>query len=111
MRIVAASSDHLIIDAGRSDVRVGSEIAFKLNYSALLRAMTSQFVAKVMKRIDQRVDHLRHVPLRIIDLLVARDRHLIGRTGSQKSDEKDDENSICLVHGKLLIPNQARLFG
>ncbi len=49
IEILEASSDHLILDSGRSPLPIGAEIAFQLNYSALLRAMTSPFVAKVMK--------------------------------------------------------------
>ena len=48
IKVLGASSDHLIIDAGKTDLAMGSEITFDLNYSALLRAMTSRFVAKVM---------------------------------------------------------------
>lgn len=44
IEIIGASSDHLIIE---SSLPVGAEITFQLNYSALLRAMTSPFVAKV----------------------------------------------------------------
>lgn len=44
--VLGASSDHLIIDAGRVPLVVGAEIRFKVNYSALLRAMTSPFVSK-----------------------------------------------------------------
>ncbi len=44
--ILGASSDHLILDAGRTPLAVGSEVRFQMNYSALLRAMTSPFVAK-----------------------------------------------------------------
>jgi predicted amino acid racemase len=46
MTIVGASSDHLLIDAGATRPAVGSEITFGLNYSALVRAMTSPFVAR-----------------------------------------------------------------
>jgi len=42
--ILGSSSDHLIIDARDSRIAVGSEIRFQLNYSALLRAMTSPYV-------------------------------------------------------------------
>jgi ornithine racemase len=48
IEIIGASSDHLITNSGRSRLSVGAEIAFQLNYSALVRAMTSPFVAKVM---------------------------------------------------------------
>jgi predicted amino acid racemase len=46
LSILGASSDHMIIDAGQVPLSVGSEIRFKMNYSALLRAMTSPFVSK-----------------------------------------------------------------
>jgi predicted amino acid racemase len=48
IEIIGASSDHLIVDSGRFRLSVGSEITFQPNYSALVRAMTSPFVAKVM---------------------------------------------------------------
>ena len=48
-RILAASSDHLIVDSGDASFPVGSEMHFEVNYSALLRAMTSGSVTKVMK--------------------------------------------------------------
>ncbi len=47
--ILGASSDHLITDSGQERLSVGAEVRFQLNYSALLRAMTSPFVAKVMQ--------------------------------------------------------------
>jgi len=47
--VLGASSDHLVADSSGSGLRIGSEVAFQLNYSALVRAMTSPFVAKVMK--------------------------------------------------------------
>lgn len=49
IEILGASSDHLIADSGHNHLSVGAEIAFQLNYSALVRAMTSPFVAKVVK--------------------------------------------------------------
>jgi len=50
--ILGASSDHLVIDSSKSATRlnVGGEVSFQLNYSALLRAMTSPYVSKVIKR-------------------------------------------------------------
>lgn len=45
--ILGASSDHLVVDTGADRCAIGSEIHFELNYSALLRAMTSPFVARV----------------------------------------------------------------
>jgi len=48
IELLGASSDHLII---KSDccLAVGAEMIFQLNYSALVRAMTSPFVDKVVK--------------------------------------------------------------
>lgn len=46
MALVGASSDHLIADVGQRHIRVGAEIPFQLSYAALVRAMTSPFVAK-----------------------------------------------------------------
>lgn len=48
IEVLAASSDHLIVDCGANRPRVGSEMTFQLNYSALLRAMTSPFVRRVI---------------------------------------------------------------
>ena len=50
--ILGVSSDHLVIDSDNYDggLAIGSEVPFQLNYSALLRAMTSPFVAKSMLR-------------------------------------------------------------
>lgn len=55
MEILDSSSDHLIMDCGHDRVTVGAEIMFQLNYSALVRAMTSPFVAKVVKLRDDRI--------------------------------------------------------
>jgi hypothetical protein len=45
--MLGMSSDHLLLDVGEQDVSVGDEIAFDLDYSALVRAMTSPFVTTV----------------------------------------------------------------
>jgi predicted amino acid racemase len=45
--ILGASSDHLIVDAKKTDLKVGDEIEFDLDYGAMLQAMTSPYVAKV----------------------------------------------------------------
>ena len=47
--ILGASSDHLVADSGHGRLPVGAETRFQLDYSALLRAMTSPFVAKVVR--------------------------------------------------------------
>ena len=50
LKILGASSDHLILESVQQGYPlVGSEMTFQLGYSSLLRAMTSPFVAKVMK--------------------------------------------------------------
>ena len=49
IKIIGASSDHLIIDCGKNHMPVGTEVRFQLNYSAMLRAMTSPFVTKVLQ--------------------------------------------------------------
>jgi predicted amino acid racemase len=54
MVILGASSDHLIVDTGSDRVCVGAEVTFHLNYSALVRAMTSPFVAKIMNKRKDR---------------------------------------------------------
>ncbi len=49
IEILGASSDHLITDTSSCNMSVGDEVSFQLNYSALVRAMTSPFVAKLMR--------------------------------------------------------------
>jgi predicted amino acid racemase len=44
--VLGASSDHLVLNAGVKRLPIGSNVAFQLNYSAFLRAMTSPHVAK-----------------------------------------------------------------
>jgi len=52
--ILGASSDHLIVDCGPHKLQTGSEMTFQLNYSALVRSMTSPFVVKVMNNKSRR---------------------------------------------------------
>lgn len=47
MTVLGASSDHLVLDTGATTLRVGSEVRFAVDYSALLAAMTSPFVNRV----------------------------------------------------------------
>ncbi len=46
--ILGASSDHLLVDvtSDQEQIKLGDSIAFTLNYSALLAAMTSAYVSK-----------------------------------------------------------------
>ncbi len=62
IEVLGASSDHLIADSGQDHLTVGVEVTFNLNYSALVRAMTSPFVTKVMKVQSG------HVPVPAIDV-------------------------------------------
>jgi ornithine racemase len=49
LEILGATSDHLLIDSTKDkDLNVGDVISFDLNYSALLAAMTSPFVKKIV---------------------------------------------------------------
>jgi predicted amino acid racemase len=48
MELLGASSDHLLLNSGGSRLPVGSTLRLRLNYSALVRAMTSPFVEKVV---------------------------------------------------------------
>ncbi|OKH86812.1 alanine/ornithine racemase family PLP-dependent enzyme [Thalassospira sp. TSL5-1] len=45
--VLGASSDHLVVNTGIRHLALGAEIAFQLNYSALLRAMTSPYVTQI----------------------------------------------------------------
>lgn len=47
-KVIGASSDHLILDTASQPMAIGGEVTFGLNYSALVRAMSSPFVTKVM---------------------------------------------------------------
>ena len=48
--VLGMSSDHLVLDIGDLTVAVGDEVRFGLGYGALVRAMTSPFVARVERR-------------------------------------------------------------
>lgn len=47
IRIVGASSDHLIVDFGNAPAKVGDVLRFGVDYPGLLRLMTSPYVRKV----------------------------------------------------------------
>ncbi len=54
IEILGSSSDHLVINCGEEPLPVGAEIAFHVNYSALVSAMTSPFVAHVFHDADEK---------------------------------------------------------
>ncbi len=47
IEILGATSDHVIIDCKNTELKVGNEVKFNLNYGALLAAMTSSYVTKI----------------------------------------------------------------
>jgi len=47
--ILGASSDHIIVDAKQTNLKVGNTVEFNLNYGALLSAMTSPYINKKYK--------------------------------------------------------------
>jgi predicted amino acid racemase len=47
IEILGASSDHLIADAKKTNLRVGDEVRFDTDYGAMLQAMTSPYVTKI----------------------------------------------------------------
>lgn len=49
MQVLGASGDHLVVDSGSEYLAIGSEVSFQPDYSALIRAMTSPCISKVMK--------------------------------------------------------------
>ena len=53
--VLGASSDHLVLDVGDERVSVGDCLRFAVDYSALVRAMTSPFVAKDLRRTSRAV--------------------------------------------------------
>jgi ornithine racemase len=53
VEVLGGSSDHLILDVSNApkDIRVGSEMAFSMQYSALVQAMVSPYVSKVYSTV------------------------------------------------------------
>ena len=60
IEILGGSSDHLVVTSGVGNLAVGAEMTFQLNYSAMLRAMTSPFVTKSFKSASN-VSNLRRI--------------------------------------------------
>ncbi len=50
--VLSASSDHLVVTSRHGRFEIGEELAFGINYSALVRAMTSPFVETVYRTAD-----------------------------------------------------------
>ena len=51
-QILGGSSDHLVLESSVAEPTVGSELRFMPNYSALMRSMSSPFVAREYLRSD-----------------------------------------------------------
>jgi predicted amino acid racemase len=49
VRVLGASSDHLVLDLTEADppLKVGDKLGFRMNYGAMLAVMTSEYVEKV----------------------------------------------------------------
>ena len=54
IKVWGASSDHLIVESDNAALAVGTEVRFQINYSALLRAMTSPYVSKIIMPLQAR---------------------------------------------------------
>lgn len=52
IEVMGASSDHLILVSEEEPLSIGAEVKFRLNYSAMLRAMTSPFITKVFSCLE-----------------------------------------------------------
>ena len=52
IRVIGGSSDHLILDVeeATTDIQLGAEVAFSVNYGALLGLSTSPYVFKIVRR-------------------------------------------------------------
>ncbi len=46
--ILSSSSDHIVVDTGKTNLKVGQEVRFNINYNALLSLMTSSYVSKLI---------------------------------------------------------------
>ena len=55
--VLGMSSDHLVLDVGDHRVGVGDELGVGLAYGALVRAMTSPFVAKTSRSARGHLTH------------------------------------------------------
>jgi predicted amino acid racemase len=47
IEILGATSDHVIIDCKSTELKVGNEVKFNINYGALLASMTSSYITKI----------------------------------------------------------------
>jgi predicted amino acid racemase len=52
IEILGASSDHIIINTKKTELKVGVKLEFDMNYGALLAAMTSPYVTKIKQETE-----------------------------------------------------------
>jgi predicted amino acid racemase len=66
IKILSSSSDHLVVAINNhpGSIEVGTRLLFQLDYSALLRAMTSPFIAKIMRNPQTRPPRHDHLKVR-----------------------------------------------
>ena len=48
IEILGSSSDHILVNSKKQELKVGDEVGFNLNYGSLLSAMSSQYIAKTI---------------------------------------------------------------
>lgn len=105
--VLGASSDHLIVDVTEVDnIRLGDEMAFLMNYGALLAAMTSEYVEKRPLRNKKIVSETR--------CIVLVDVHSQSDSNSDRILNIDDfVSGLKLlgqsVAGRELIPDQSEV--
>lgn len=64
VEILGSSSDHIILDAKKIDLKLGDEIAFSLDYGALLSVMTSPAINKIFTQqlhLTKHTDGYNHI--------------------------------------------------
>ncbi|MBN1573400.1 MAG: arginase family protein [Deltaproteobacteria bacterium] len=63
LKIIGASSDHLIVDVttAKGEIELGMRLGFLMNYASLLAAMTSSYVEKQMVSKEGDLDNLKGV--------------------------------------------------
>jgi len=77
--IIGSSSDHLIINSKTKELKVGRELEFDMNYSALLSVMTSEYVDKIAINFNnaqeycEMVEHQYRKHLQLLPMVVVQE--------------------------------------
>lgn len=87
LKVLGASSDHLIVDASAAErtYRLGGSVDFLLDYGALLMAMTSPYVEK--RYTVQRAEQAKSAVVQLFDLV------------DKPTDENEPLASHLMAHG------------